>query len=54
MENKVLDSRLRFFQQANMKGKVALIKVDHNVFKNGIIKDPYRLRPVEALMEDGS
>jgi phosphoglycerate kinase len=54
MENKELDSRLRLFQQANMKGKVVLVRVDHNVVKNGIIKDPYRLKPVEALMEEGS
>ena len=43
MENKELDSRLRLFQQANMKGKVVLVRVDHNVVKNGIIKDPYRI-----------
>ena len=54
MENKELDSRLRLFQQANMKGKVVLVRVDHNVVKNGIIKDPYRLKPVEALMEESS
>ena len=53
MENKELDSRLRLLQQANMKGEVALVRVDHNVFKNGI-KDPYRLKPVEALIEEGS
>ena len=54
MENKELDSRLRLFQQANMKGKVVLVRVDHNVVKNGIINDPYRLKPVETLMEEGS
>ena len=54
MENKELDSRLRLFQQANMKGKAVLVRVDHNVVKNGIIKDPYRLKPVEVLMEEGS
>lgn len=43
MENKELDSRLRVFQQANMKDKVVLVRVDHNVVKNGIIKDPYRI-----------
>ena len=53
MENRELDSRLRLFQQANMKGKVVLVRVDHNVVKNGI-NDPYRLKPVEALMEEGS
>ena len=43
MEKEGLDSRLRLFQQANMKGKVVLVRVDHNVVKNGIIKDPYRI-----------
>ena len=53
MENKELDSRLRLFQLADMKGKVVLVRVNHNVIKNGI-NDPYRLKPVEALMEEGS
>jgi phosphoglycerate kinase len=43
MEKEGLDSRLRLFQQANMKGKVVLVRVDHNVVKNGTIKDPYRI-----------
>jgi len=43
MENKDLDSHLRVFQQAQMKDKVVLVRVDHNVVKNGIIKDPYRI-----------
>jgi phosphoglycerate kinase len=43
MENKELDSNLRVFQQAHMKDKVVLVRVDHNVVKNGIIKDPYRI-----------
>jgi phosphoglycerate kinase len=43
MEKRGLDPRLRLFQQANMKGKVVLVRVDHNVVKNGTIKDPYRI-----------
>ncbi len=43
MENQVLDPRLRLVQQADMQGKVVLIRVDHNVVKKGIIKDPYRI-----------
>jgi len=54
MENRELDSRLRLFQQADMKSKVVLVRVDNNVVKNGIIKYPYGLKPVEALMEEGS
>jgi phosphoglycerate kinase len=43
MEKRGLDPRLRLFQQANMKGRVVLVRVDHNVVKNGTIKDPYRI-----------
>ena len=43
MEKRGLDPRLRLFQQVNMKGKVVLVRVDHNVVKNGTIKDPYRI-----------
>ncbi len=30
-------------QEAELKGKIVLIRVDHNVVKKGIIKDPYRI-----------
>jgi phosphoglycerate kinase len=43
MEKGVLDSRLRLVQQADMKDKVVLVRVDHNVVKSGEIKDPYRI-----------
>ncbi|MFO7459838.1 MAG: phosphoglycerate kinase, partial [Desulfatiglandales bacterium] len=43
MEKAALDPRLRVFQQADMKGKVVLVRVDHNVVKKGGIKDPYRI-----------
>ena len=42
MEKGELDPRLRLIQQAEMEGKVVLVRVDHNVVKNGKIKDPYR------------
>ncbi len=38
-----LDPRLKLMQDADMRGKVVLIRVDHNVVKNGEIKDPYRI-----------
>jgi phosphoglycerate kinase len=38
-----LDPRLRLIQDVDVKGKVILIRVDHNVVKNGKIKDPYRI-----------
>ena len=38
-----LDSRLRLVQQADMKDKVVLVRVDHNVVKKGRIEDPYRI-----------
>ncbi|MEA2038739.1 MAG: phosphoglycerate kinase [Thermodesulfobacteriota bacterium] len=43
MENEKMDPRLRLIQHADMKGKVVLVRVDHNVVKNGKIKDPYRI-----------
>ncbi len=30
-------------QIADLKGKIVLVRVDHNVVKKGIIKDPYRI-----------
>ncbi|OQY49884.1 MAG: phosphoglycerate kinase [Desulfobacteraceae bacterium 4572_87] len=43
MEKGKLDPRLKLIQQADMKDKVVLLRVDHNVVKKGIIKDPYRI-----------
>jgi len=43
MERPELDSRLRLFQQTEIKDKVVLVRVDHNVVKKGRIKDPYRI-----------
>ena len=30
-------------QDADLKGKIVLVRVDHNVVKKGIIHDPYRI-----------
>ena len=43
MEKGKLDPRLKLIQQADLKDKVVLLRVDHNVVKKGIIKDPYRI-----------
>ncbi len=43
MEKDRLDPRLKLIQQADMKDKVVLVRVDHNVVKKGRIKDPYRI-----------
>lgn len=57
MENKRLDAGLRLVQQADMKDKVVLVRVDHNVVKNGLIKDPYRIEAslgtLYAIIEKG-
>lgn len=37
------DKRLRDYKQAQMKGKVVLVRVDHNVVKKGVVVDPYRI-----------
>lgn len=36
-------NQLPLIQEANLKGKVVLIRVDHNVVKKGEIHDPYRI-----------
>jgi phosphoglycerate kinase len=41
MEKEKLDPRLRLVQKANMKDKIVLVRVDHNVVKKGLIKDPF-------------
>lgn len=43
MESQGLDSDLRLMQHVDMKDKVVLVRVDHNVVKKGVIKDPYRI-----------
>jgi len=43
MESTALDPRLRLVENADLKGKVVLVRVDHNVVKKGRIKDPYRI-----------
>lgn len=43
MDLSKLDPRLRLMQDADMKGKVVLVRIDHNVVKKGKIKDPYRI-----------
>jgi phosphoglycerate kinase len=35
--------KLRKLQDVNLKGKKVLMRVDHNVVKKGVIKDPYRI-----------
>ena len=57
MQAQDLDPRLRLIQQAHMKGKATLLRVDHNVVKKGEIKDPYRievsLKTIQAVLEKG-
>jgi len=57
METGNLDPRLRLIQKAPMKGKVVLVRVDHNVVKKGRIKDPYRIdvtfKTLYAIAENG-
>lgn len=43
MEKGTLDPRLRVIQDAALNGKIVLLRVDHNVVKNGKITDPYRI-----------
>ena len=43
MPHYTLDSRLPLIQQADLEGKIVLVRVDHNVVKKGVILDPYRI-----------
>ncbi len=38
-----IDPRLSLVQNAPIEGKVVLVRFDHNVVKNGQIRDPYRI-----------
>lgn len=37
------NTKLPLLQEANIKGKIVLVRVDHNVVKSGVIHDPYRI-----------
>ncbi|MCK4728547.1 MAG: phosphoglycerate kinase, partial [Desulfobacterales bacterium] len=37
------ENRLPVIQDADLADKVVLVRVDHNVVKDGIIRDPYRI-----------
>jgi len=43
MEYKGLDPRLPLIQNAALNGKIVLVRFDHNVVKDGEIRDPYRI-----------
>ncbi len=43
MDRESINKHLKLLQDIDMKDKVILVRVDHNVVKNGIIKDPYRI-----------
>ncbi|RJQ15342.1 MAG: phosphoglycerate kinase [Nitrospiraceae bacterium] len=43
MPTENLDKRLPLIQEADLDGKVVLVRFDHNVVKKGAIKDPYRI-----------
>ncbi len=43
MNREELDPRLPLVQDADLAGKIVLVRVDHNVVKKGFIHDPYRI-----------
>jgi phosphoglycerate kinase len=43
METAKLNPRLKLLSQIDIRGKVVLVRVDHNVVKKGKINDPYRI-----------
>jgi phosphoglycerate kinase len=56
-ESGALNPQLRLIQQADMKDKVVLVRLDHNVVKKGAIQDPYRIdvtiKTLFAIAEKG-
>ncbi|MCK9255970.1 MAG: phosphoglycerate kinase [Bacteroidales bacterium] len=38
-----MKNNLPLLQDADLKGKIVLVRVDHNVVKSGLIHDPYRI-----------
>ena len=43
MQYKALRSDLPLIQDTDLQGKVVLVRFDHNVVKNGVIRDPFRI-----------
>jgi len=43
VEYQRLDPRLPLIQNADLNGKIVLVRFDHNVVKDGKIRDPYRI-----------
>jgi len=43
MNHQPLDPGLPVIQEADLEGKIVLFRVDHNVVKKGVIRDPYRI-----------
>ncbi|MFO7553598.1 MAG: phosphoglycerate kinase [Desulfobacterales bacterium] len=43
MNSTELDPRLPLIQNADLRDKIVLVRVDHNVVKKGEIRDPYRI-----------
>ncbi|HDH10627.1 MAG TPA: phosphoglycerate kinase [Nitrospirae bacterium] len=41
--NSAISKRLPLIQEADLNGKVVLVRFDHNVVKKGVIKDPFRI-----------
>ncbi|MGC1401934.1 MAG: phosphoglycerate kinase [Thermodesulfobacteriota bacterium] len=43
MDNLNLDPALPVIQEADLEDKIVLVRVDHNVVKKGVVRDPYRI-----------
>jgi phosphoglycerate kinase len=43
MQTGVINKRLPLIQEADLNGKVVLVRFDHNVVKKGVIKDTFRI-----------
>ncbi|UCE71761.1 MAG: phosphoglycerate kinase, partial [Nitrospiraceae bacterium] len=43
MLTSALNKRLPLIQEADLNGKIVLLRADHNVVKKGVIQDPFRI-----------
>jgi phosphoglycerate kinase len=43
MQSTAISKRLPLLQEADLDGKVVLVRFDHNVVQKGVIKDPFRI-----------
>jgi len=52
LKNTLTEHGLPLIQDADLNGKIVLVRFDHNVVKQGEIRDPFRWSGGEACHDD--